>query len=191
MKRAGLLLAAALALALSNMAAQAEVKKFAYLCGGGNQTRICPYYQLLMTPPDGWVLDDKATRANKAQMIVPKGKDFSSAPALIYIQVFYHKDRTQSLEDFAKVSNDRWLAEVKDAKITPLAAVPRDNGKAGFLRFAFDNPSEKQQAYEVGAFGIDADTDGNEFVLDVVMSGKAKSDLERAEKDYVGFLKAN
>ena len=49
----------------------------------------------------------------------------------------------------------------------------------------------KQQAYEVGAFGIDNDNDGNEFVLDVVMSGRAKKDLDRADNDYVSFLKAH
>ena len=69
--------------------------------------------------------------------------------------------------------------------------VERGNGKAGFLRFAFENPRRAQQAYELGAFGIDNDADGNEFVLDVVMSGAAKAALEAAEKDYIAFLKAH
>ena len=43
----------------------------------------------------------------------------------------------------------------------------------------------------MGAFGIDADKDGNEFVVDVVMTGNSKKALDRAEMDYVGFLKAN
>ncbi len=43
----------------------------------------------------------------------------------------------------------------------------------------------------MGAFGLDSDKDGNEFVLDVVMSGSSKQALDRAEKDYVAFLKAN
>jgi hypothetical protein len=48
-----------------------------------------------------------------------------------------------------------------------------------------------QQAYEVGAFGIDADNDGNEFVLDVVMTGRYRKELDRADRDYVAFLKAH
>ena len=52
--------------------------------------------------------------------------------------------------------------------------VERGNGKAGFLRFAFENPRRAQQAYELGAFGIDNDTDGNEFVLDVVMTASPR-----------------
>ena len=119
--------------------------------------KLCPYYQLVLTPPDGWAVDQDATKKNKVQIMVPKGKNYANAPALIYVQVFYHRDKQQSLENFAEVSNGRWRASVKDAKVTELPAVARANGKPGFLRFAFENPSKKQQAYEVGAFGIDAD----------------------------------
>jgi hypothetical protein len=35
----------------------------------------------------------------------------------------------------------------------------------------FENPGKAQQAFEVGAFGLDSNKDGNEFVLDVVMTG--------------------
>jgi hypothetical protein len=124
-------------------------------------------------------------------MIVPKGNDFGTAPALIYVQVFLHRDKQQTLDDFARVSNERWLANVKDAKITPLPAIERTNGKPGFLPFAFENPNNVQQAYEVGAFGDDADNDGNEFVLDVVMTGRSRKELDRADRDYVAFLKAH
>ena len=166
--------------------ARAEVKKFAYLCGS-----ICVYYQIALTPPDGWVIEETASKQNKVQMLVPQGKNFASAAALIYVQVFYHRDKQQTLDDFAKSSNERWVAKVPNTKITPLPAVERTNGKAGFLRFAFENPSRVQQAYELGAFGVDNDTDGNEFVLDVVMTGATKATIEAAEKDYVAFLKAH
>ena len=78
-----------------------------------------------------------------------------------------------------------------NAKIAPLPAVERTNGKAGFLRFAFENQGRAQQAYELGAFGIDNDADGNEFVLDVVMSGASKAALDRANAAYTAFLKAH
>ena len=123
--------------------AHAEVQKFIADCGG----KLCPYYQISLTPPQGWVLDARATWHNKIQMMVPNGTDFGSAPALIYVQVFYHRDKSQTLADFARVSNERWRARVKDAKITELPAVERANGKPGFLRFAFENPSKAQQAY--------------------------------------------
>jgi hypothetical protein len=179
--------AALCAATLGLVPARAEVQKFMATCNG----QLCPYYRLVLTPPSGWEIDEQATKENNVQVIVPKGSDFSNAPALIYVQVFYHPDKKQTLEDFAKVSNARWQAEEKNAKITALATVPRANGKPGFLRFAFDNPDKPQQAYEVGAFGIDNDGDGNEFVLDVVMTGAEKAALAKAENDYIAFLKAH
>jgi hypothetical protein len=65
------------------------------------------------------------------------------------------------------------------------------NGKEGFLRFAFENPGNRQQPYEQGAFGVDSDKDGNAFVLDVVLTGLGKAALDRVEKDYIAFLKAH
>ena len=177
----------AVLLLASSGPARAEVQKFIVKCGD----KLCPYYQIALTPPHGWVLDARATWHNKIQMMVPKGTTFNTAPALIYVEVFYHHDKNQSLADFARVSNARWRAHVKDAKISALPTVKRANGKPGFLRFAFENPNRKQQAYELGAFGIDSDKDGNEFVLDVVMTGADKSALDRAEADYVAFLKAH
>jgi hypothetical protein len=174
--------------ALFGGAAHAEVQKFLNPCGG---QQLCPSYQLVLTPPDGWVLDKDATAKNKVQIVVPKGKTFANVEPLIYVQVFYHADKQQLLDDFARVSNERSLAANASAKISQLPAVARTNGKPGFLRFAFDNPKKAQQAYEVGALGVDNDKDGNEFILDVVMSGSSKQALERAEADYVVFLKAN
>jgi len=167
--------------------ARSEVQKFIIKCGD----KLCPHYQIALTPPRGWALDARATWHNKIQMIVPQGTTFNTAPALIYVQVFLHRNKNQSPADFARISNERWRAHVKDAKISPLPTVKRANGKPGFLRFAFENPGEKEQSYEFGAFGIDSDKDGNEFVLDVVMTGADKAALERAEKDYVAFLKAH
>jgi len=192
MRRFYLMTIAVAVLSICAGGARAEVKKFAYLCGSQQGTQqICAYYQIVLTPPDGWVVDEAATKQNRVQMLVPKGKNFATAPALIYVQVFYHRDKQQTLADFAKASNDRWLANVPNAKITPLPAVERVNGKAGFLRFAFENPSRAQQAYEFGAFGIDNDTDGNEFVLDAVLTGATKAALDRAENDYIALLKAH
>jgi hypothetical protein len=169
-------------------AARAEVQKFLSMCPG---QKLCPSYQLVLTPPDGWVVDSKASDENKVQIMVPKGQTFASAEPLIYVQVFYQADKTQPLADFARVSNARWLAANPKAKITELPAVERTNGKPAFLRFAFDNPGKAQQAYEVGALGVDSDKDGNGFVLDVVMSGNSKAALDRADAAYSAFLKAH
>jgi hypothetical protein len=167
--------------------ARAEVQKFLNPCG----QKLCASYQIALTAPDGWMLDAKATKDNKIQILVPQGKDFVTADPLIYVQVFVHADKQQSLADFARTSNARWIAANAKSKITELPAVERANGKPAFLRFGFENPAKAEQAFEVGAFGIDSDKDGNEFVLDVVMSGASKEALDAANEAYLSFLKAH
>jgi len=178
----------AAALIVAGGSARAEVQKFWSSC---RSQRLCVSYQLALTPPPGWTFDAKASAENQVQIIVPQGKNFANAEALIYVQVFYHPDKKQSLADFARASNARWLAAERGAKISNLPAVERANGKPAFLRFAYENPGKPQQAYEVGAFGLDSDKDGNEFVLDIVLTGNAKTALDRAENDYVTFLKTH
>jgi len=130
MRRLRLLTLALAALTVGGGGARADVKKFAYLCGTHEGVQqICAFYQIALTPPDGWVVEETASKQNKVQMLVPNGKNFATAPALIYIQVFYHRDKQQTLDDFAKVSNTRWLANVPNAKITPLPAVERTNAR--------------------------------------------------------------
>jgi hypothetical protein len=178
----------AAALIFCTASAHAEVQKFLNPCGG---QKLCASYALVLTPPDGWVVDAKATAENKVQIMVPKGQSFASAEPLIYVQVFYQPDKQQTLADFARSSNARWLAANPRAKITELPAVERANGKPAFLRFAFENAGKAQQAYEVGALGVDSDRDGNDFVLDPVMSGSSKGALDRADAAYTAFLKAH
>ena len=168
--------------------ARAEVQKFLNPCAG---QKLCASYALVLTPPDGWIVDAKATAENKVQIMVPKGQNFATAEPLIYVQVFYQPDKQQTLADFARASNARWLAANPRAKITELPAAERSNGKSAFLRFAFENPGKAQQAFEVGALGVDSDKDGNDFVLDVVMTGNSKAALDRADAAYTAFLKAH
>jgi hypothetical protein len=173
----------------STAPARTEVLKFLNHCAA--QQQLCPSYALVLTPPDGWVVDDKATAQNKVQIMVPKGTNFATAEPLIYVQVFYQPDKQQTLADFARASNARWIEANPKAKITEVPAIERANGKPAFLRFAFENPRKAQQASEIGALGVDSDKDGNDFVLDVVMSGNSKAALDRADAAYTAFLKAH
>ena len=158
-------------------------------CGG---QKLCASYALVLTPPDGWVVDAKATGENKVQIMVPKGQSFATAEPLIYVQVFYQPDKQQTLADFARVEQcalARRQCQGEDHRAAGGRA--QQTASRPSLRFAFENPGKAQQAYEVGALGIDSDKDGNDFVLDVVMSGNSKEALDRADAAYTAFLKAH
>ncbi len=127
--------------ALCGFAAPAtgEVQKFMHQCYG----QLCPSYELVFTPPAGWVEDKEASKQNKVQMYLPRGRTFANADALIYVRVSWNPDK-QKLEDFIRVSQERWRASVKGTKIEKLASVKRDNGKPNFASYRYQNPSRPQ-----------------------------------------------
>jgi hypothetical protein len=167
--------------------AQAEVKKFMNVCGG----KLCPFFELAATPPDGWVLEKEASKENRVQMLVPKGKDFHSAEALIYIKVLPQQGEANSLEEFIKVSQDRWRKSVPDTKITKMPEVARKNAKAAFQPYQYENPSQSQQAFEYVAFGEDTDPEGNKYFAMVVITGRNRASIEKAGAPYRAFLGAH
>ncbi len=164
--------------------AEAGVLKSLQACGG----KLCPSYAIDITPPDNWQLDTTASEENRAQMLVPRGSTFHDARAVIYVRVS-PKGKEQPLADFIRVSQDRWRQSVADTKILKLPVVERSNGKGVFEPFRYENPGQPQQPFEVVAFGIDTDNDGNDFILTVVMSCKDQKALEQAQAAYLELLR--
>ena len=126
MKKRVALLAALLTVLFAAPSA-AEVEKFMRTSSVGLQ----PYFRLKFTPPQGWVQDDEATRENDTAIYVPKGEDYNSAPALMYIRVSYNSDK-RSLAKFIEVAHERWRDAVKDTKIEQRAGEQRASGQPDF-----------------------------------------------------------
>jgi hypothetical protein len=124
--------AACAALMFCSAPARAEVQKFLNPCG----QQLCASYQLVLTPPDGWAINKQASRQNKIQVMVPNGMSFATAEPLIYVEVFYHRDEQQTLAEFARVSNARWVAANTKAKISELPS-----NAATASRRSFASPS--------------------------------------------------
>jgi hypothetical protein len=177
---------AAAALASLCTAAQAEVKKFMNISGG----QLTPFYELVATPPDGWIMEKEASKQNGVQMLVPKGKTFGNAEALIYVKVS-HKQQDLELPQFIANSQERWRKSVPTTRITKLPEVARANGRAAFLPYQYENPGHPQQAFEYVAFGEDGDKDGNTFTLMVVITGRDRKQIEKAATSYNAFLRAH
>ncbi|MGE3149071.1 MAG: hypothetical protein AB7K04_08395 [Pseudorhodoplanes sp.] len=168
------------------MTAHAEIKKFILTCDG----KLCPHYEVVLMPPKGWNIDATASKQNRIQVIVPNGKTFGNAAALIYLKVSM-KNKNQPLSDFIRVSQERWKQSVPDTKISRLPDITRENGKPAFEPYRYENPSKPQQAAEIVSFGIDADTDGNEFFVMAVMSSRSQKELDRASDAYRTLLRTH
>ncbi len=166
--------------------ANAEVKKFMNISGG----KLAPFFELVVTPPKGWEAEPDASKKNKAQTFVPRGKDYHSAEAVIYVLVYY-KPKELEQSQYISDSHERWRKSVPDAKITELPAVERANGKPAFRPYQYENPSRPQQAFEIVAFGEDGDKDGNMFNLKVVITGRDRKAVEKASVPYQTFLRTH
>ena len=158
------------------------------LVGGG---KLTPSFELILTPPKGWVEEKEASKENRVQMLVPRGKDFHSAPALLYVKISHRRDKQQSVEEFVANSQKRWREEVTDTKIEKLADVARTSGQPAYLSYRYENPSRPQQRFEAVSFGIDSDKDGNDYFVMVAVTGKDKKAIDRAMTAYNTFLKAH
>lgn len=144
--------------------AQAEVAKILHVCD--RQQRMCPEFRPQVKTPDGWARDDAASLKYGASMFVPKGKTFGKAEAIIYAQGRYNKDRTD-LEQWVASSDRDWAATAgKEARITRL-----DSDNPRIIINRYDNPSLKDQPFEVIAHYADLDKDGNAYVVRLGVSG--------------------
>ncbi|MBR0848193.1 hypothetical protein JQ543_10620 [Bradyrhizobium diazoefficiens] len=144
--------------------ARAEVDKFLRVCDG--QKRLCPEFRPRVQAPDGWAKDEAASLKYGATMFVPNGKRFGNAEAIVYAEGRYNRDRTELVQWVAN-SDQKWAATSgKNARITVL---PSANPKVIVNRY--DNPSLKDQPFEVVAHYADVDKDGNSYVVRLAVSG--------------------
>ena len=149
-----------------------------------------PYFRLKFTPPKGWVQDMDATRKNGLAMYVPQGKDFASAPALMYIRVSFNADK-RTMDTFIEAAHERWRGSVKDTRIDKVAGERRDNGQPDFQIYHFENPSRPQQAYEMIAYGEDKDKDGNPYFVMIVLTAASQKAIDGADADYRAGLRVH
>ena len=174
-------------LLLASTSPRAEVLKLVRMCSG---QQLCPYYELVLKPPEKWFMDKEASKQNGVQMMLPQGKNFGNADAVMYVKVSL-REKGQDLADFIRVSQERWKQAVSDAKISKIADVERANGMPAFISYRYENPSRPQQRFEAVSFAHDKDKDGNEFVLMVALTGMQKKAIDQAMTPYNAFLKTH
>jgi len=91
--------------------AGATIEKIMNQCNG----KLCPFFRASIVIPDGWVEDRGATRHFNSQFLLPKGTDFETAAAKIYVAVKYNRKK-QPISDFMPENIADWRSRAKDAK---------------------------------------------------------------------------
>lgn len=159
--------------------AAAAVRGLVEACG----TRICPWFQPVLSAPSGWVADEASARANRLAVLVPAGRSFADAPARIYGRAFANADGL-TVEARVRESQARWREASPGATVERLADVPRGGGQGAFQLYRYRNPARSAQPVELTAFGEDVDASGRRFGVLVVLTATSDAALTRAEKDY-------
>lgn len=182
-----LILSAAIALTafVTVPGAQAGVRKVMEICEGG----LCPVFLPELPVPDGWQVDDDASKANGLVVLVPAGFRFGNADAVIYARAFYNVQK-RTIESRVEESNQRWLGAVKDARIERLTDIAAKQKRVPFQLYRYSNPSTAQQSAEIVAFGEDTDKEGNPYGVQMVITAMSEAQLDRHKAVFLDLLKA-
>src|SRR5262245_22945427 len=66
--------------------ASAEIEKFLRPC----EQKLCPFFRASLAIPKGWQEDQAATKKLNMQVLVPRGKIYDNAEAVIYATVTFN-----------------------------------------------------------------------------------------------------
>ncbi len=176
----------ALLAALTAAPALAEVEKFIQI----GESNLRPVFRLKFTPPQDWEANAEGTKLFGLPTYVPKGQTFHYAPAVIYVRVSYNENK-RPIEQFIEVSQGRWRDKVKDTQITKVANEKRVSGQADFIVYQIHNPSHPAQAYEMLAYGVDKDKDGNDYFVMISMTAMTQKAIDGAEAAFRAALRTH
>ena len=72
----------------SVLPASAEIGKFMRPC----EQKLCPFFRASLAIPKGWQEDQVATEKLNMQVLVPRGKIYDNAEAVIYATVTFNPE---------------------------------------------------------------------------------------------------
>lgn len=169
--------------------AQAEIKKRAKLCDGGDISKLCPFFLPSFKVPDGWIRDERKGNQLGVDLFLPTGKNFGNAPALIYADARPLGDGV-TLEQWVNSSDEKWKNAGTGATVSSLSPSEFDVGKPELLFRRYENKALKSQPSEIIAYFVEQDEQKHSYVVRLVVSGLSEKDVSEASKTFAVMLKA-
>jgi hypothetical protein len=161
-----------------------EIRRLGAICGD----KVCPWFQAVVDPPEGWMVSDEIGQANQITVLLPKGEPDPAKP-FIYVRTSYDSNN-QPLQAFIAVEQKQWRQDVPDSIIEPLNSFARE-GKPAFLIYLYKNPSRPRQAFELVAFTKDVDPTRKDqrFFFQVVLAAPSMWVLEASKAAFYLVLR--
>ena len=136
------------------------------------------YWWPILPDLPGWMHDEVASRRFASNFLVPRGKTFANAPAVIYAKALY-KPRipdTKSVDQLIADDERQVAKQSPGIRISEQAALQDRDGK-GFKCVTFAPSSEG--SWELVAYGEEDD-----FYLIFTVSGDSPATFEKAIPDF-------
>ena len=173
---------AGLALLLASAAAPVQAADIAWLMSNCESGKLCPWWQVKLSPPKGWKVDEKFGKARKSSVLMLT--DNAAADPLIYVNTSYNGAK-ESLDVRIARSEADWRERQPDVQIERLPDLPRASGEAPFRLYRYRNPSNARQPLEYVGWAEHVDAKGNHFVF---IGGLSHADEKVIEREKAAFL---
>lgn len=129
--------------------------------------------------PQGFYQDGKtAQKIGAIFLLLPRGYDFNSAPAVIYSAVFSDK----SVEEAIKLDVKKFLSQSSSLTVNDTKSVTSHDGKTIMIK-EFINPASRQQPYESVAYIQEGDA-----VVTIVVSAFVKENYDYILPEYMAMV---
>jgi hypothetical protein len=163
-----------LVLAIAPVIGNADIFKLAVPTDQGMQF----YWWPTLPTISGWEHDEDTSRNNSVNMLVPVGKTFSNAPAVMYGRALFKPriPETKSLVQLIADDQATFKKDVPGITVKELDAITDGDGKA---HRCFSFVPTTSGSWELVAYGEEG-----EFYLIFTVSGNSKAALAMATPDF-------
>ena len=167
-------------LSLSVIQARAEIERTGYPTDHGIELIWWPK----VTPPAGWIHDDKVSLANAINMMVPRNETFVDSPVLMYARAFYHEAGDTGRHLATAIDEDKkgFLGKYPKSKIEEVAATETGDGtKLRTLAFIPDGAGN----WDLVAYGREP-----EYVLMFCISARTPAALAEHRAAFEAMVRS-
>jgi hypothetical protein len=173
-----------LALLLASAAAPVQAADIAWLMSNCESGKLCPWWQVKLTPPPSWRIDAAFGKARKTSALILK--DNATDDPVIYVNTSYGKE---TVDARIARSEEHWRERQPDVRIERLDDVARASGETPFRVYRYRNPSHANQPLEYLAWADHTDAKGNHFVFMAVLTNASEKVIEREKAAFLQVLK--
>ena len=155
----------------------ADIYKEAQVCP--EREKICFVWWPKLPEVDGWYQDMDHSYHYKMNAQAPEGYSFANAEAVIYARAVYQADTLQkpTLSEFISSSQKQFVNNAPSTLDIKKTGELNSKGQHNFVSYSFY--PDGQGNWEQVAYTTDADNEGNNYFIIVVLSARSQAAFDQ------------